>query len=108
MFTIRLPLHREDQAGTTGPPAAASPTVSSPSLNGVRLLLLDRDQDVREVLSAAVRQRGASVCLASTVDEALEMLESWRPDVLVSDAEAPDRDACPLVSPGQERRRATR
>jgi signal transduction histidine kinase/ActR/RegA family two-component response regulator len=96
-FTIRLPLHRGDQAETTVPPAAASPTVSSPPLNGVRVLLLDRDQDVRELLSVVLRQRGASVCLASTVDEALEMLESWRPDVLVSDAASPDRDAYSLV-----------
>jgi len=97
MFTIRLPLHRGDQTEATQAPAAASPTVSSPPLNGLRVLLLDRDQDVRELFSAVLRQRGASVCLASTVDEALEMLESWRPDVLVSDAASPDRDAYALV-----------
>jgi CheY-like chemotaxis protein len=97
MFTVRLPLHRGDQAEATRAPAAASPTVSSPPLNGVRVLLLDRDQDVRELFSAVLRQRGASVCLASTVDEALEMLESWRPDVLVSDASSPDRDVYSLV-----------
>ena len=61
------------------------------------MLLLDRDQDVRELLSVVLRQRGASVCLASTVDEALETLESWRPDVLVSDAASPDGDAYSLV-----------
>jgi CheY-like chemotaxis protein len=97
MFTMRLPLHRGDQAEATVPPAAASPTVSSPPLNGVRVLLLDRDQDVRDLLSVVLRERGASVCLASTVDEALEMLESWRPDVLVTDASSPDRDAYSLV-----------
>jgi signal transduction histidine kinase/ActR/RegA family two-component response regulator len=97
MFTIRLPLHRGDQAEATVPAAATVPTVSSPPLDGVRVLLLDRDQDVRELLSVVLRQRGASVCLASTVDEALEMLESWRPDVLVSDAASPDRDAYSLV-----------
>jgi signal transduction histidine kinase len=96
-FTIRLPLHREDQAETTVLPAAASSIVGSPPLTGVRVLLLDRDQDVRELLSVVLRERGASVCLASTVDEALEMLESWRPDVLVSDASSPDRDTYSLV-----------
>jgi signal transduction histidine kinase len=96
-FTIRLPLHHGDQAETTVPPAVASPAVSSPPLNGVRVLLLDHDQDLRELLSVVLRQRGASVCLARTVDEALEMLESWRPDVLVSDASSPDRDAYSLV-----------
>jgi signal transduction histidine kinase len=96
-FTIRLPLHRADQAETPVVPAAASPTVSSPPLNGVRVLLLDQDQDVRELLSVVLRQRGASVRLVGTVDEALEMLESWRPDVLVSDTASPERDAYSLV-----------
>ena len=63
----------------------------------MRVLLLDRDRDVRELLSVVLQQRGASVCLASSVDEALEMLESWRPDILVSDATSPDRDAYSLV-----------
>ena len=97
LFTIGLPLHRNDQAEPTVAPAAASPTVSSPPLNGLRVLLLDQDQDVRELLSVVLRQRGASVRLVSTVDEALEMLESWRPDVLVSDTGSPERDAYSLV-----------
>ena len=96
-FTIRLPLHRGDQNEVTHAPAAASPSVTSPPLDGLRVLLLDQDQDVRELFSVVLRQRGASVCLASTVDEALEMLESWRPDVLVSDASSPNRDAYSLV-----------
>jgi CheY-like chemotaxis protein len=74
-----------------------SPTVSSPPLDGVRVLLLDRDRDVRELLAVVLEQRGASVRLASTKDEALEMLESWRPDVLVSDAASPERDGYALV-----------
>ena len=61
------------------------------------MLLLDRDEDVRELLCVALEQRGASVCVAASVDQALEMLESWRPDVLVSDALSPDRDAYALV-----------
>jgi signal transduction histidine kinase len=97
MFTIRLPLHRADQQDATVDPAPVSPTVSSPPLDGVRVLLLDRDRDARELLSVVLQQRGASVCVASSVDEALEMLESWRPDVLVSDAASPQRDAYSLV-----------
>jgi signal transduction histidine kinase/CheY-like chemotaxis protein len=95
MFTVRLPLHHGDQQQPTAAPAAAA--VSSPPLNGIRVLLLDQDRDVRELLSVVLRQRGASVRLASSVDEALEMLESWRPDVLLSDAASPEHDAYDLV-----------
>jgi signal transduction histidine kinase len=97
VFTFRLPLHRRDQQEPTVAPAVAPQTVSSPPLNGVRVLLLDRDADVRELLSVVLEQRGATVCLASTVDEALEMLETWRPDVLVTDAASPDGGGYSLV-----------
>ena len=97
LFTLRLPLHKADQQDATAPPALASRTVGSPPLHGVRVLLLDRNRDARELLSFVLEQRGASVCPASSVDEALEMLESWRPDVLVRDASSADGDAYALV-----------
>jgi signal transduction histidine kinase/CheY-like chemotaxis protein len=97
LFTLRLPLHKADQQGAMSPPALPSPALSSPSLHGVRVLLLDRDRDARELLAVVLQQRGASVCLASSVDEALEMLESWRPDVLVKDASSAEGDAYAVV-----------
>lgn len=96
-FTLQLPLHRADQSVRAAVPAPSSPDVSSPSLDGIRVLLLDRDEDVRELLCVALEQCGASVCVVGSVDQALEMLESWRPDVLVSDALSPDRDEYALV-----------
>jgi len=97
VFTIRLPLHAADQPVH---PVVAPTSVSSagsPPLDGVRVLLLDRDQDTRELLSVVLQQRGASVRVAAGVDEALETLESWRPDVLISDAMSPERDAYSIV-----------
>src|SRR5262245_39205475 len=93
VFTIRLPLHAADQHERPVALTATVPNVSSPPLDGVRVLLLDRDKDARELLCVVLEQRGASVCVAGSMDDALEMLESWRPDVLVSDALAPDHDA---------------
>jgi CheY-like chemotaxis protein len=60
-------------------------------------LVLDHDSDGRELLSAVLEQRGANVRLVESVDQALEVLEAWRPDVLVSDALSPDRDSYSLV-----------
>jgi CheY-like chemotaxis protein len=96
-FTIQLPLHRADQPVRA---VAASPALAnapSPLLDGLRVLILDHDEDVRELLTFALQQRGASVCAAGTVDQALELLEAWRPDVLVSDALSPDHDAYAVV-----------
>jgi signal transduction histidine kinase/ActR/RegA family two-component response regulator len=96
IFTVRLPLHAEDQRAVLPRTESARPG-ADPPLDGVRVLLLDRDQDSRDLLSVVLRQRGASVRVAGSVDEALETLESWRPDVLLSDAVSPDRDSYALV-----------
>ena len=97
VFTIRLPLHADDQPVHPALLPAAASSAGSPPLDGVRVLLLDRDQDTRELLSVVLEQRGASVRVAAGVDEALETLESWRPDVLISDAMSPERDAYAVV-----------
>ena len=97
VFSVRLPMHAGDQRERPFVPAAAATEAESPQLDGVRVLVLDRDQDARELLSVILQRRGASVRLAGSVDEALEMLESWRPDVLLSDAMSPDRDGYSLV-----------
>lgn len=97
VFTVRLPLHPEDQRlEPLGAPVPALTPAGAP-LDGVRVLLLDRDKDARELLSLLLQQRGALVRVAASVDDALEMLEAWRPDVLVSDAASPEHDAYAVV-----------
>jgi signal transduction histidine kinase len=95
VFTVRLPLHPEDQAAASAD-ARHDPGAGGP-LDGLRVLLVDRDRDARDLLSVALRQGGAAVRAAASVAEALETLEAWRPDVLVSDTGTPDRDAYSLV-----------
>jgi CheY-like chemotaxis protein len=95
-LSVGLPLHAVDQLGWREQPAPALANGGAPQLNGLRVLLLDRDEDTRELLGVVLRQRGASVQMVGSVDDALEMLESWRPDVLVTDALTPERDAYAL------------
>lgn len=97
MFTVQLPVHRADQTAPVARVPHAFLGAGSPRLNGVRVLLLDRDRDARELLSVALEQYGAWVREAVSVDQALEMLESWRPDVLVSDALSPERNTYSVV-----------
>ena len=97
VFVVRLPIRREDQREHIVVPPVAVSDVNAPPLNGVRVLLMDRDKDARDLLTVVLQQRGASVRAAGSVDQALEMLESWRPDVLVSDTTTPDRDVYAVV-----------
>jgi signal transduction histidine kinase/ActR/RegA family two-component response regulator len=77
-------------------PTAISSAPSAP-LDGIRVLVLDQDREGRELLKTILQQRGASVRVVDSVAEALEALEGWRPDILVSDSASPDHDSYALV-----------
>ncbi len=68
-----------------------------PPLDGVRVLVLDQDLEAGEVVRRLLQQHGAAVRAVSSVADALELLEAWRPDVLVSDAASPQHDSYALV-----------
>ena len=101
VFTARFPVQPTTSAQELelrdGLNARATPLLVTPSLDGVRVLVLDRDAEGRELLRTLLQERGATVCTTVSVAEALEALEAWRPDVLVSDAASPDGDSYALV-----------
>ena len=101
VFTARFPVQPTTAAQELelrdGLNARATPLLVTPSLDGVRVLVLDRDAEGRELLRTLLQERGATVCTTVSVAEALEALEAWRPDVLVSDAASPDGDSYALV-----------
>src|SRR5439155_25022207 len=94
VFTVRFPAQPPDllasrsrrQISTTGP-------FASDSLQGLRVLVVDHDVEARELLRTVLHERGAEVQTAASVADALEALEAWRPDVLVSDADSPRHDS---------------
>ncbi len=62
------------------------------SLQGRRVLVVDDDADGREVVAMILAQQGAEVQTAPSAAEALNVLETWRPDVLISDIGMPDQN----------------
>ena len=67
-------------------------------LASVHVLVVDDSPDIRDVLTAALESRGATVTAVSTAEVALDLLEQLRPDVLLSDLEMPDKDGYWLIS----------
>jgi signal transduction histidine kinase len=96
VFTATFPRHA-GAAEVRSMPLPPLPFLASPPLDGLRVLVLDQDADGRELLRTVLQQRGAAVRTAGTVADALESLEAWRPDVLVSDSVAPKHDSYALV-----------
>lgn len=102
-FTVTLPA-LEPQPGEPPAPEEAPAAVSErgqgnglPSLAGVRVLVVDDEADARDLLTRILEHCGAKVSLASSAAEALQVLRSTRPDVLVSDIGMPDADGYELI-----------
>jgi signal transduction histidine kinase len=89
VFTARFPLQPAELLGRDPPRHApiAQAGASAP-LDGVRVLVLDRDAESRELLRAMLQERGAAVQAVASIAEALDSLESWRPDVLVRESKS--------------------
>lgn len=61
------------------------------------MLIVDDEADVRDFITAALELHGVRVTAVATAAAALERLEQFRPDVLVSDIRMPDEDGYSLI-----------
>jgi CheY-like chemotaxis protein len=66
-------------------------------LGGISVLVVDDCQLVRSTVTAMLEHYGAAVTAVGSADEALEVLERERPDVLVSDLAMPGKGGYWLI-----------
>ena len=67
------------------------------SLGGLKGLIVDDEPDTREFVRAVLESCGSEVATASSVAEALDVLESNRMDFLISDLGMPSEDGYALI-----------
>jgi signal transduction histidine kinase/ActR/RegA family two-component response regulator len=97
-FTVQLPRHlgpfdsSEAFAGST-----AVELATSPALAGVRVLVVDDNDDALGVASTALESAGASVMTARSGDEAIAIWRAGAGDVLLSDLAMPRMDGFELL-----------
>jgi len=103
-FIINLPLapqdttRRKNVIGSLQAKEASQGNVTSlPSLDDVKVLLVDDDPDTLQILTVMLAESKAGVQTAASVSEALEILEWYQPDVLVSDLAMPGEDGYSLI-----------
>ena len=101
LFSVRLPLAVATRKGNTPPPlsARARPLASTspPVLEGLHVLVVEDEEDTREMLRTLLTSRRARVSVASSVKEGLDMLVRLSPDLLVSDIGMPGEDGYALI-----------
>ena len=69
-----------------------------PSLQGLKVLVVDDEVDTRELIREVLRECGSEVIACASVAEALAALEEHKPDVLISDLGMPDEDGYALIA----------
>ena len=100
VFTIRLPLRlmpaltEPEQRGLDSGPVETPVQVR---LDGLRVLVVDDEVDSRELVRGVLQDRGAIVELVESGRDALELLRTFRPNVLVSDIAMPHVDGFMLL-----------
>jgi CheY-like chemotaxis protein len=78
--------------------AEASRTLPpEPSLTGIRVLIVDDEEDGRQALALALASRGADVSTAPSAKEGLRQLVSRRPHVVLADIGMPGEDGYALM-----------
>jgi signal transduction histidine kinase/CheY-like chemotaxis protein len=92
-FTVRIPLMTprlhaaEPPAGDQSPPGGGS---ERKVLYGLKVLVVDDNEDARELSATTLRHAGAQVFTADSTRAAIESLRSAVPDIVLSDIAMPN------------------
>lgn len=102
-FEVRLPVPAVDPSDDSSAWARAGKEdqtdrgTNQPSLQGLHVLVVDDDDDARELVSTVLQESGARVTAASSAAQALEVLASSPVHVIVSDIGMPAQDGYSFI-----------
>src|ERR1043166_8722666 len=102
-FIVMLPvpsLHEVPNAAEKTDPENErnSPTTAQPSLNGLRVLVVDDERDTRELVAALLTTCGAEVVSASSATEALDQMKRHGLEWLFSAIGMPEMNGYDLIA----------
>lgn len=97
-FTVTVPLATGVEGTPRRPIADKMPgDYGPPGGSGVRVLAVANDGEMREIIAAVLERGGFSFRTAKGAREALDLLDEWRPDVIVADIAVPGEDGYEFV-----------
>lgn len=95
-FTIRIPL-AEEHLAVPHTLVSEDSQIADLRLAGLRVLLVEDEADARELLTLTLRVSGAEVQAVASAQQALLDLQSFNPDVLLSDIGLPFESGYDLI-----------
>lgn len=99
-FTVRLPLWNYEGAGVSfdSENSDGNSTLKEQNfLDKVRILIVDDEPDIRELVGFVLEQTGAFVTIASSAAEVMAALNQSLPDLFLCDIGMPDIDGYTLI-----------
>ncbi len=100
-FRVTLPLLSPrtavDQLRSRMPLDEEAAARRTPRFQGLKVLVVDDDQDTCETVGAVLERAGAEVRTCLSASQALTAMDSWVPDILVSDIGMPGEDGYTLI-----------
>jgi CheY-like chemotaxis protein len=98
-FTVTLPLVEPASADRLDSYIAehGKRTEYGWTLEGVKVLAVDDEADVRELLMVILTQCGADVRAVGSAESAIVAVAEWQPDIVISDIAMPDENGLSLM-----------
>jgi signal transduction histidine kinase/CheY-like chemotaxis protein len=108
-FEVRLPSELAvsapaPRADVGGPTLLSLADINPALLRGLHVLVVDDEEDARELLRTTFEAHGAKVSATSSAAEALDVFDRSTPDVLISDIGMPFDDGYTLIKRVRSRR----
>jgi PAS domain S-box-containing protein len=104
LFTVELPRRSVSAMASPAVEVERHPRTeeplwldAAPSLQGLQVLVVDDNEDARELVKEVLERCGASVETADTAAAALAAVRVRRPDVLLADIEMPEESGYDLI-----------
>ena len=102
-FSVHLPLsllQSDEQGAPRVHPTAETHSgemLSLPRLDGVHIFVVDDEPDARELLRTVLQDQGAKVTIFASAEDALTVLKSAKPTILICDVGMPNMDGYQFI-----------
>ncbi|MEO5897356.1 MAG: ATP-binding protein [Vicinamibacterales bacterium] len=96
-FTVTLPVYEPSRVAALPPQLRPAPLPIAHRLDAARILVVEDDEDARELVRATLENAGATVETVATARDARREMQAGQPDVLISDIRMADEDGYSLM-----------
>jgi len=100
-FTVTLPIravdYNLDRSERQSQLHKEETAIAPPSLEGLRIVVVDDEADARDLLDTVLTQYGAQVVTRATARDTIDAIGQFQPHILVSDIGMPEEDGYSLI-----------